>query len=140
WVKMYPMTQLVAIFPGTKDDEHDVTVELMKTLGWQNVRGGKYCNPYMSTMPTELRSKETDTIISTLSIFYATKPGKGPQSELEVIKSSIPPYHDRCTRCFRWGHSMTYCLSRAFSRGRCYRCNAERCKSDTCVATVFCDD
>jgi len=140
WVKMYPPTSLLAFFPGNKEDENIITIELMKLLHWQNVRGGKYCNPYMWRIPIELEPKEADKILNILGVLYNNKLGNIGLGEMEIVKSSVPAYLGRCTRCMRWGHTDTYCLSRAFSRGRCYRCNHEGCQTETCKQEVYMDD
>ena len=56
WTKKYKPIQVLKWINGTKQDEDNITLELMKEVGWYNVRGGKWCKVCMTEPPEELNT------------------------------------------------------------------------------------
>jgi predicted GIY-YIG superfamily endonuclease len=54
WTQLYKPLKVVEWRQGTLIDENNVTLEYMKKYGWQNVRGGRYCNIKMKNPPKKL--------------------------------------------------------------------------------------
>lgn len=54
WTQKYKAVMLWETRKGELKDEDKVTLEYMKRYGWQNVRGGKWCNTKMKKPPKEL--------------------------------------------------------------------------------------
>ena len=52
WTRMHQPVKILSVEPG--DHENDTTIRLMREKGWQNVRGGKYCQLQMPAPPPEL--------------------------------------------------------------------------------------
>jgi predicted GIY-YIG superfamily endonuclease len=55
WTKKYKPIQVIKWIKGTKNDENNITLELMKQFGWCNVRGGNWCKVEMNEPPKELQ-------------------------------------------------------------------------------------
>ncbi|CAK7995046.1 Hypothetical protein POVR1_LOCUS564 [uncultured virus] len=53
WTKKYKVCEELEHFPGTLADEDRVTLEWMLKKGWNNVRGGKWCQVKMDYPPQE---------------------------------------------------------------------------------------
>ena len=135
WTQIYSPVMLLAWYEGSKTDEEIITLELMRSVGWQNVRGGKHVRVDMNSPPEELLTKESKLLLVRVQNIMDTK-----RSDFEVDKLSIPAYHGRCIRCARYGHNETYCMSRAYTRGRCLRCNHIGHDSNDCHEELFRDD
>ncbi len=54
WTQKYKPLEVVSVRPGSEMLENVMTIALMVTHGWENVRGGRYCKVDMSTPPVSL--------------------------------------------------------------------------------------
>lgn len=132
WTKKYKPIQVLEFREGTKDDENIVTLELMRELGWFNVRGGKWCKVNMTHPPEELvahipinvknalktaMSKITST--KYLSTQQISNTGESNKFMTEIIKqkpkqkpkSKQTVKSDNCYRCGRAGHWEADCYA-----------------------------
>jgi predicted GIY-YIG superfamily endonuclease len=128
WTQKYKPIQVLEFKPGTKEDEHNLTIEYMKKYGWYNVRGAGYCQVEMTTCPKELM----------------------PPMPLEINKTYHPVQikkTDKCFRCGRSGHLMTNCYAKTNSNSyyisddsssesddECFRCGRSGHWANECYA------
>ena len=54
WTRLHKPKKIIRVFLG--DVEREKTVLMMKTHGWQNVRGANWCKVKMTNLPSCLRS------------------------------------------------------------------------------------
>lgn len=59
WTKLHHIKQLIDVkisysLEEALNSENEITLDLMKKHGWQNVRGGKFCRCQMSAPPRKL--------------------------------------------------------------------------------------
>ena len=55
WTQKYKPVKIIEICLGNKEVENRKTIEYMKKYGWENVRGGPWCQVNMKNPPSELR-------------------------------------------------------------------------------------
>jgi predicted GIY-YIG superfamily endonuclease len=77
WTRKYKPTYVVDIIKGTKLDENILTLKYMFRKGWQNVRGGSYCQINMKIRPDAFGFK----IKHPEAMFY-----KKPDTELQILE------------------------------------------------------
>lgn len=58
WTKRHQILQVLSFKPGTRADLDNMTLELMGTYGWWNVRGGQWCQADMTSCPPELLQRQ----------------------------------------------------------------------------------
>jgi predicted GIY-YIG superfamily endonuclease len=84
WTQMHPPIGVIEVRENVSNIEEDlVTKEYMSRYGWQNVRGGSYCNPNL---------RREDLV----------------DERREVLGGT-----DRCQRCGRNGHWASQCYARS---------------------------
>ena len=54
WTKLHPPLRVLSITPGGIELEDPTTILTMCQYGWRRVRGGSWCNPDMTAMPTPI--------------------------------------------------------------------------------------
>ncbi len=54
WTRLHKAVEVVRIEEGDKTKEKDVTLEMMRTHGWEKVRGSMWCRADMRSPPPEL--------------------------------------------------------------------------------------
>ena len=47
WTRLHKPIEIVSVVVGDNTRENEITRELMRTHGWENVRGGPYCRVEM---------------------------------------------------------------------------------------------
>ena len=87
WTKKYKPINVLEYHEGNKQDEDRITLQLMKKLGWWNVRGGQWCKVKMSHPPDQLNG---------ISNFSLTR-------ERSLQKE--------CNRCGRTSHTINQCYA-----------------------------
>lgn len=107
WTKKYKPIQVIKWINGTKQDEDRITLELMKDLGWYNVRGGKWCKVEMTEPPKEL--KLTSSKVNAIITRVTTKQKLKCKTDLEKKRS--------CDRCGRHGHCAENCYAKTDADG-----------------------
>jgi predicted GIY-YIG superfamily endonuclease len=118
WTKKYKPITVAEWRDGDYDDEDKITLELMKTYGWWNVRGGKWCKTEMTSPPQELNliDETTKTILknivddTTKTNNYKSKPG--------------------CSRCGRYGHGANNCYAKTDSNNKTIKVKCTYCTKD----------
>lgn len=83
WTQLHPPVKLLRVFENVAASREDeITMQYMAEFGWQNVRGGSYCDVNLSKR--SLHSKRRETL-----------------GQL-----------DRCLRCGRSGHWVSNCFAK----------------------------
>lgn len=54
WTKLHPPLHVMKILEGEKAEERATTISMMKTYGWQTVRGYCWCSQHLKAPPREL--------------------------------------------------------------------------------------
>jgi len=54
WTKLHPPLHVMKILEGQKTEERTTTIDMMKTYGWQTVRGYCWCSQHLKAPPREL--------------------------------------------------------------------------------------
>ncbi|KAI8926943.1 hypothetical protein BC831DRAFT_454429 [Entophlyctis helioformis] len=127
----FPLRVLMTALGDSQDDENDLTLEIMRRYGWQNVRGGSWCNVDMANAPIFLNESSDD--------------------------SDDTGYGDTCYRCGRASHYSSECYasthinghsldgsrsggsssgSRSNSNNVCYRCGRTSHSGNDCYAST----
>jgi hypothetical protein len=150
WTYKYKPLQLIETLEGTPDDEDKLTLKYMNMYGWQNVRGGKWCQINLAAAPTELRSvPKSDTgvpnvitnIIDTgISIIGAIGSIFGKIANPSDTNSEMA-----CYRCGRNSHFVNDCYATTHINGKilgknnsikkgCKRCGRTSHSENDCYA------
>lgn len=100
WTKKYKPIQVLKWLQGSTDDEDRVTLNLMREVGWVNVRGGKWCKVNMTEPPEELVSDV-------------------PANIKNAVKNAVKNKHViSCHRCGRSGHTLSNCYAKTTINGK----------------------
>lgn len=115
WTKKYKPIRIHHLNgKSTEYAEDQMTLQMMKTYGWQHVRGGRWSHADLSAPPSELISNNdlaTDECVGTC--FKCGQWGHTSTS-CEQVEQII------CTQCSEKGHLSTDC---PHSDSRCFQCN-----------------
>lgn len=58
WTQKYKPKRIIEISLGNKTTENEKTLQYMEKYGWENVRGGSYCQVDMKKPPVALKIKD----------------------------------------------------------------------------------
>lgn len=143
WVQKFPMENVLAIYPCPNDDslrllEEEVTYDMMKKFGVDNVRGAAFVKPEMESDEREaicklLLHRDDKCIKCGAEGHYVNNCPNNQKSVsgfwgwvkegLEVAKemnqcSKNTPTNQICYRCGRAGHWATSCYAKSHVSGR----------------------
>lgn len=115
WTKLHPVSKILHIYPGKdEDDENEITLDCMRTFGWENVRGGKYCQIVMKNPPSLLQSEENCKVTT-----FCSRCGRtSHQIEACFAKTNVkgqplsPPKAKSCYVCGKEGHFAKHCAEK----------------------------
>ncbi len=120
WTQAHPVIKLVKHLKNCSPfDEDKETIKLMHEHGWQNVRGGRYCQKMLSS--DDVRNIETSIRGATDACLRCGERGHFAR---ECASSKLPAAHQkcapgrRCTRCGRNSHFVTSCYATTNLQGK----------------------
>jgi predicted GIY-YIG superfamily endonuclease len=120
WTKKYKPVQVLKYIEGTKQDEDRITLNLMKEVGWYNVRGGKWCKVDMTQPPEELNTV-TDVVKKAISNAINKKNTnqyiKNVKSVLKKYIKTVKSTKISCYRCGRSNHLADNCYASTHTDG-----------------------
>jgi hypothetical protein len=93
WTQLYRPLQVLQVQEGGEEEENELTLEMMETFGWWNVRGGKWCQVEMNSCPAALMERQ--------------------RLELPVSLNQ----KSKCTRCGRTTHTSPHCDAKITTSG-----------------------
>jgi ribosomal protein L37E len=135
---MYRPLQVLHILEGGRKEENEMTLEMMSTYGWWNVRGGSWCNVEMHScppalmewqrlrMPTPLLPQSKTKKLTctrcgrdshTIEKCYAKTSVAGKVFDISESDSSSDSFHDACFRCGRSSHWANECFAKTDVHG-----------------------
>jgi predicted GIY-YIG superfamily endonuclease len=151
WTWIYRPVKVLETRPvKTEHDENNLTKDLMKKYGVDNVRGGSYCQeelppPMKMALETELRGTTDACFKCGQKGHFANRCTAVDESESESEEEPT------CTRCGRDGHERSQCYAKTHDNGyslsspkkqtttqtgKCYRCGRAGHYSPDCYAST----
>jgi|SRR5579872_3935877 len=151
WTYKYKPLQLIETQEGTPEDEDKLTLKYMNMYGWQNVRGGKWCQINLAEPPAELKSVPksdsgvanviTNIIDTGISIIGAIGSIFG-----KIVDSPNTNSKTACYRCGRNSHFISECYATTHVNGKmlgvkkgCKRCGRTSHLENDCYAKTHVD-
>jgi predicted GIY-YIG superfamily endonuclease len=92
WTKEHSPIKIISIEEGDKYLERKITLEMMKKYGWENVRGGGWCQRNLKNPPVELLNCKKEILFekkTTLSLEKQVTMFSKKQIEYFNVRGSI---------------------------------------------------
>lgn len=144
WTRKYkPIEAIYVDQEGQREDENQLTLEVMREYGWYNCRGGSWCQVDLKYPPAELASSKG------LSKF---RRASCKRSRVEMTHEQVKRKRSGCSRCGRASHTEAACYAKTDILGNniegesaseaedagfetgCQRCGRESHMADDCYA------
>ncbi|KAI8897457.1 hypothetical protein BC833DRAFT_41363 [Globomyces pollinis-pini] len=142
WTTLYRPVQVLQVLPGGLKEENDMTLKMMDTYGWWNVRGGSWCQVDIQACPPALLEWQR---------LKLPPPLRQNQPVQSKYRSNVK---NGCSKCGRTSHSVKDCFARTnvngedlessesesesdtslFDQGACYRCGRSTHFARDCYA------
>lgn len=128
WTKVYKPIKIIETINNGNEDT--ITIHYMKKYGIENVRGGSFCNIYL----TDETKKVLQKMIATQDdlCFICNMKGHFANECNNIEEKPIPLIFEEkngkfCCRCFRTNHYASNCYANTMNDGseignHCYRC------------------
>ena len=141
WTKMYRPLQVLEVRSGRgdseKEDEDELTLEMMAKYGWWNVRGGSWCQVEMETCPSALLKWQNLNVPRTFPTYNQSSSSCRSQN-FNSSNLSGSPQTRSCARCGRNSHLHTGCYAKTHISGYSLTGSSEKIidsdnDSDDCI-------
>ena len=121
WTTLYRPLQVLRHQPGGKEEENEMTLRMMETYGWWNVRGGAWCKVEMQSCPPELLARKRLKLPQPL------------RQNQPISRKSNRNMNNGCSRCGRNSHSVSNCYARTNANGQALESSdSESSDSESC--------